>query len=561
MGRIVVARGPGRGGSMQRVDEHGDPGASPAVVADLAVAMGELEASEHPRWVWESAATDYAALLGAGVLVERSHDLALVEAALLGYAGRFGESSRLAAAAARLRNEPVPPDEPARPTATQPGLFDDTTPRPLDDAVAVHAAQCAQLASPDGPDAWEPAPVTAARLRLLAATDSACGLVAAEMGHDGVPWRIDVHDRLLTEALGPRPRHGGRPPRLQALAERIAALLDVPRLNPDSAAEITTAFRHAGILLTSTRSFALRRLDHPAIEPLLEYKALARLHAAHGWAWSDEWVRDGRFRPEYVPAGVVSGRWASRGGGALQIPRAVRAAVVADPGHVLVVADARQLEPRVLAALSVDAGLIDAARSGDLYDAMATEAFAGDRATAKIAILSAMYGGGTGGGSSAVALATFRRRYPRALGLVEAAARVGEAGGLVRSVLGRTCPYAGVAPAGTTSETDDVEAQALRRSRDRGRFTRNFVIQASAADWAGVLLAVLRGRLAGIDDAARLVFFQHDEVVVHAPQALAGEVAAAIDAAADEATRLVFGSTDVSFPMPATVVPDYAAAK
>ena len=40
--------------------------------------------------------------------------------------------------------------------------------------------------------------------------------------------------------------------------------------------------------------------------------------------WLDAWVDNGRFRPEYVVGGVVSGRWASRGGGALQIPRQIR---------------------------------------------------------------------------------------------------------------------------------------------------------------------------------------------------------------------------------------------
>src|SRR6267154_6759611 len=99
---------------------------------------------------------------------------------------------------------------------------------------------------------------------------------------------------------------------------------------------------------------------------LLEYKELARLHGAHGWAWREAWVHGGRFRPEYVVGGVVSGRWATRGGGALQIPRLLRSAVVADPGWVLVVADAAQLEPRVLAALAGDEALAVAAGAGDL---------------------------------------------------------------------------------------------------------------------------------------------------------------------------------------------------
>ena len=140
----------------------------------------------------------------------------------------------------------------------------------------------------------------------------------------------------------------------------------------------------------------LRGVDHPAVPLLLAYKELSRLHAAYGWTWLDAWVAGGRFRPEYVPGGVVSGRWATRGGGALQIPHALRRAVVADPGWTFVVADASQLEPRVLAALSGDDGLARAAAAGDLYAALAADAFGGDRARAKTALLAAMYGGDAG---------------------------------------------------------------------------------------------------------------------------------------------------------------------
>ena len=192
----------------------------------------------------------------------------------------------------------------------------------------------------------------------------------------------------------------------------------------------------------------LREVDHPAVPLLLEYKELARLHAAHGWAWLDAWVAGGRFRPEYVVGGVVSGRWATSGGGALQIPRVLRRAVIADPGWVLVVADAAQLEPRVLAALAGDRAFAEAAAAGDLYSALAG-AFGGDRAKAKVALLSAMYGGA--GGEAGQLLAVLRRRFPLAAQYVEAAARAGEEGRVVRSLLGRTCPPPSAAWRGLTA--------------------------------------------------------------------------------------------------------------
>jgi DNA polymerase-1 len=275
-----------------------------------------------------------------------------------------------------------------------------------------------------------------------------------------------------------------------------------------------------------------------------------------------------------VVGGVVSGRWASRGGGALQIPRVLRRAVVADPGWALVVADAAQLEPRVLAALAGDRAFAEAAAGGDLYEELAS-VFGGDRGQAKKALLSAMYGGA--GGEAGQLLAVLRRRFPAASGYVEAAARAGEEGRVVRSVLGRTCPPPSAAWRAITMEAGDPEAErdpgAGRAARARGRFTRNFVVQASAADWALVLLAALRRRLAALrvpnegwaarwdQRAPHLVFFQHDEVLVHCPETMVEAVVDAITEAAAEAGRTVFGVTQVRFPMTTAVVSCYADAK
>ena len=106
-----------------------------------------------------------------------------------------------------------------------------------------------------------------------------------------------------------------------------------------------------------------------------------------------------------------------------------------------------------------------------------------------------------------------------------------------------------------------------RAARDRGRFTRNFVVQASAADWALVLLAAVRRRLAAAtgpwspSTAPHLVFFQHDEVLVHCPDEDAERVAEVVAEAAEESRRLVFGATAVRFPLAVAVADCYADAK
>jgi DNA polymerase-1 len=552
--------GPGPPGMLCTLADDGTRAGPAEVVADPVAAIREREHRDRPRWLFASTAQAYPALLRSGVRVERCHDLELTEALLLGHSGHWGEPRALAAAWARLRGTPVPPDPPPRvavpPGQAQEALFDaGPAPAPLDgdplDVMArVYAAQRDRVAATERPG----------RLRLLVAAESAGALVAAELGHHGLPWRVDVHDGVLRDLLGEPAPLGGPPRRLAELGARIADAFGQP-VHPDSPAEVLRAFSRAGIQIPNTRAWVLQRVDHPAGPLLVEYKELSRIWTAHGWSWCDQWVRDGRFRAEYVPAGVVSGRWATRGGGALQIPKVVRRAVVADPGWTFVVADAAQLEPRVLAAMSGDRRLAQAAGSGDLYTALAAEAFGGDRARAKVALLGAMYG--QTGGQAVPALAALRRSYPTAYGYVEQAARTGETGGLVRSWLGRTCPppsvtwreYADDAPA----DAEEGEApRAGARERARGRFTRNFVVQATAAEWALALLARLRAALAGTP--AELVFFQHDEVVVHCPADLAATVVDAVHAAAEEAGRLLFGDTPVRFPLGVSTVDCYADA-
>jgi DNA polymerase family A len=553
-------------GRLQDLQADGTALGPPRRATDLAAAIAEREAADHPRWVWASTADLYPSLLRAGVRVARCHDLELTEALLLGQAGRWGAPRSLAAAHARLHDLPVPPDPPPRiaepPGFAQGALFETLGAAPaaagfdaLTATLEVYADQLRRLAEVRFPG----------RFRLLVAAESAGALIGAEMGHTGLPWRADVHDELLRELLGP-PQPVGPPRRLAELTAEINDAFGVRGLHPDSPAEVVKAFARAGVEVPNTRAWVLRKVDHPAVRPLLAYKELYRIWTAHGWSWCDAWVSDGRFRPEYVPGGVVSGRWATRGGGALQVPKVVRRAVIADPGWRFVVADAGQLEPRVLAAVSGDARLAAAGAAGDLYAALATDSFDGDRARAKIALLGAMYG--QTGGAAIPALAVLRQRYPVAFEFVEAAARTGEAGGLVRSWLGRTCPPAG---AGRTDEVggggldppEEVGSAELSQGgapgRARGRFTRNFVVQATAAEWALVLLATLRTALEGTK--AELVLFVHDEVVVHCPADQADEVVAAVHASAEQAGRLLFGATAVRFPLDVSTVGAYADAK
>lgn len=560
------------GAALQQVTQAGGPHPDrpePRLISagGLAGVVRQLENRPReapPRWIWHRTQDWYPALLAAGVELDRCYDLSLC-GNILAYS-QFTAHTEYARNAEKVTmddpQEPPRALQPPPPPADQGALFDDLrhrTPRhTLAELRAEYAAQQAALASA------VPEENRRKRLQLLLAAESAGAMIAAEMQHTGVPWRADLHEQILADHLGPRPPSGHRPVKLEALNTELRTLLSAPGLNPDSPQELMRALHRNGIEVKSTRQWELMESSHPAIEPLLAYKKLSRLHTANGWAWLDAWVANGRFQPEYVVGGVVSGRWASRGGGALQIPRQIRGAVHADPGHKLIVADASQLEPRVLVALAQDSKMAEAARDKDLYAGIAAQGFGGDRAKAKVALLGAIYGATTG--ESGRLMPQLARTYPRAVGFVEQAARDGEGGGTVTTRLGRSSPP----PSeqwfrSQQSATAEEQRRAESIARSRGRFTRNFVVQGSAADWAACWLAELRRRLRALRAdgtvAAELVFFLHDEVMVHAPEAGVDACVRAIEEAAAAAKELLFGPIPVEFPVSVAVVDSYDHAK
>lgn len=523
---------------------------------------------DHTRWVWSDTNRWYPGILRGGSVVSRCHDLRLTHAILRRSALVSDPTALRAAAQWDVAGSEENP-EPSAPT-----LFDveETTPTGVpddpDEVLAEFRRQ--QLAVRGSSDV--------ARLRLLVAAESAGALLAVEMNIAGLPWDRGTHERILEEALGARPTPGDQPERVRELAARVRDALGDPAASLDSQPKLLRSLHRVGVTAESTSRWELGEYDHPAIGPLLAYKKLTRLMSANGWGWLDEWAADGRFRPVYVPGGVVTGRWASSGGGALQIPRQLRPAVRADPGWTLVVADVAQLEPRVLAAMASDDALAAAARGRDLYEGIVASGIVHTRQEAKIAVLGAMYGATTG--DSGRLVPALRRAYPRAMGLVDAAAATGEQGGTVSTWLGRTSPGASLrwrevqATAALPEATEADRARARRTARDRGRFTRNFVVQGTAAEWALAWLADLRGRLATLAPVeesasaprsgevlgrrAHVAFFLHDEIIVHTPTAHADAVADAVRKAADGAARLLFGGFPIDFPLDLRIARDAA---
>lgn len=530
----------------------------------------QRERALAPRWVWADAPRWYPTLLAAGVRINRCHDLRLNHILLAGSALIRGAGAQVLREASGWDAPPhsVPPVAGATLFDWESGTAASALPESADAAAAEYLRQRDAIRTSADPN----------RLELLTAAESAGALIACELESAGLPWHRGAHEEILEQTLGARDG-AGVPAHVAAAAARVRHALGDPTVSLDSQPKLLRALHRAGVLAESTSQWELSEYSHPAIAPLLEYKKLMRLQSANGWAWLDEWVSDGRFRPVYVPSGVVTGRWASAGGGALQIPRQLRDAVRADPGWTLVVADVAQLEPRVLGAMASDHALADAARGRDLYSGIVDAGTVASRSEAKIAMLGAMYGATSGEAGRLVP--RLRRTFPKAMALVDEAARTGEDGGAVSTWLGRTSPgvsgeWQNAQHDATLAEASDQELTRARRwARDRGRFTRNFIVQGTAAEWALCWLADLRARLHALpavsdteatplagpvaSHRAHLAFFLHDEVIIHAPVAHAELASRAVQEAADAATRLLFGDFPLDFPLDTRV--SHTAAK
>jgi DNA polymerase-1 len=562
---IAVGAAPGAAGdeavTLTELDDVGRLLGQPETVLreQLPHEVARREASS-PRWVWDDTRRWYPALLAHDVQVERCIDLRLCHTILRNAAATA--QSELALAPFSSWDAPSAWAEPA-PSDT---LFDLGVQRGRDDSAGLDPVEEFRLQRAAVTGATDPN-----RLSLLLAAESAGSLIAIEMQFAGLPWDASRHNELLVELLGERPQQGQRPARMHELLLEIRSAIDDPAANPDSPVELVKSLRRAGFDVSSTNRWELARHEHPVIEPLLAYKKLSRLLTANGWNWIDTWVEGGRFRPVYVPGGVVTGRWAADGGGALQLPHQIRGAVIADPGWMFVVADAAQLEPRILTAMSGDRAMALAGQGRDLYDGIVASGAVETRAAAKVGMLGAMYGATTG--ESGRMLPRLARSYPRAIRFVEEAARLGESGAVVSTHLGRTSPQ----PSDAWREAQDdaqqegageaVQTRAKTARRSWGRFTRNFVVQGTAAEWALAWMAGLRRRLAllgpelALRDRPHLVFFLHDEIVVHTPAELAEAVAAEVRAAAEDAGRLLFGAAPVQFPVTVAIVDSYDKAK
>ncbi|MDG1365942.1 MAG: DNA polymerase [Acidimicrobiales bacterium] len=557
---VAVALAPGVGLGLATTDEHW---AIPA--ADPATILRELHGDVGPRWVWWGRGSAADPIAMAGVPIDRCWDVTVVHRLLNGtwraplgvvWASlqkldldtlpKMGQLGLLDAPAVEGdRGQPIRPDGHLRPEWID-GGFGETPDRLATWAALALDAMHAQehlLAGRVDPD----------RAASTARSESAAELLCAELTTNGLPIDEVEARRLITKATGARPRTMAEEDERRAERdERVFQQLE-PRweINLRNPAEVKAMLRRQGIDLPDTRAWRMEALreDEPVIDALLAWRKAERIATTYGWQWLDEHVRGGRLRGDWSGSDGAAGRMTASAG-MHNLPAAMRPLVAAAPGYKLVRADLGQIEPRVLAAVSGDAGFIGATQQDDLYAPVA-RTLGVERDIAKVAILGAMYGATTG--ESAGALAGLTKNYPAAMGLLERAAESGKRSEDIFTVGGRRVRM------GTTADTEGDIDQAVSAAAARGRYARNALIQGAAAEYFKIWAITVRRR--GRALGAEVVLCLHDELLVHTPAEHAAAVAVMVEAAVHEAAHYWSPRREVRFVADVCVIDRWSEVK
>jgi DNA polymerase-1 len=535
------------------------------VAADaLPAAVAAADHAVRPRWTWWDIDTAVA-VARTGAHVTTCWDVSAVHRLLAG-GWRVG-AARAWALARDLDTRDVP-------TAGPPDLFGtvddgdaDTPVRPdghlrpgwvagdwarSTEATAAWASLAVDVAvrQQQRLDALEDRPAAPATARA----ESAAELLCAELSLEGLPVDREQAERLVAEAVGPRPRssadaEASRRERDEAVLRHAPPGTTADLRNP---AQVKALLRRVGVEVDDTRAWRLESLRdvHPLVDALLAWRKAERIATTFGYGWLDTHVGpDGRLRGTWSSADGAAGRMTASAG-LHNLPAEMRSAVRAEPGHVFVSADLGQIEPRVLAAISGDAALARATRDADLYLPVARE-LGVDRATAKVAVLGAMYGQTTGHGARA--LHRLDATYPVAMQLLRDADAAAQRGQDLRTHGGRLVRMSGDDAVGAS------DADLRRRAAARGRYGRNAMVQGAAAELFKVWAVLVRARARA--HGARIVLCLHDELLVHAPAEHGVAVADVVTTCLDEAAHRWSPTPAVRFVADARVVERWSDAK
>jgi DNA polymerase-1 len=535
-------------------------------VEDPSVPVRLVEEALRPRWVlWSNNTASM--LVSAGIRIATCWDIAAVQRLLFG--GWRADPARVWAQLHGLGLDTIPTTAPA-------DLFSQAEQRNSDPDDPVRSDGHLQpdwvtsgwRATPDRLRRWAELASTVAALQrarlvelgdhprapAMARSESAAELLCAEMSVDGMPLDGAVAEGIIAGFVGPRPRDAREAAEQRARRDAEVFRHAPPGVEADlrSPVQVKSLLGRVGVEVPDTRAWRLRALPDapPLVGALLAWRKAERVATTYGYAWLDEHLgTDGRLRGTWTGSDGAAGRMTGSGG-LHNMPAEMRGAVVAEPGYVFVRADLGQIEPRVLAAISRDEVLARATLEDDMYAPVAAQ-LAVDRATAKVAVLGAMYGQTTGHGAHA--LRRLETAYPVAMAYLDSAARSGQAGRDLRTYGGRLIVM------GPTTPGDARTPEARGAAAARGRYGRNALVQGAAAELFKLWAVTVRARAVPL--GSRIVLCLHDELLVHAPAEHADAVAGLVDECLGEAVRRWAPDDSVRFIADISVIERWSDAK
>jgi len=273
-------------------------------------------------------------------------------------------------------------------------------------------------------------------------------------------------------------------------------------------------------------------LDYPLPKILLDYRGLAKLKSTY----TDKLPlmvnrQTGRVHTSYSQAVAVTGRLASSDPNLQNIPvrtaegRRIREAFIASPGCQIVSADYSQIELRIMAHLSGDAGLLRAFANGeDVHRATAAEIFmvppaevdSEQRRYAKVINFGLIYGMSAFGlarqlgierSAAQAYIDRYFARYPGVADYMQRTREEARRQGYVETVFGRRLWL------------PDINAANGMKRQAAERAAINAPMQGTAADLIKLAMIAVQNWLVQEKLRTRLIMQVHDELVLEVPEA------------------------------------------
>lgn len=271
-------------------------------------------------------------------------------------------------------------------------------------------------------------------------------------------------------------------------------------------------------------------LDHPLPKVLLEYRGLAKLKSTY----TDKLpkminAQTGRVHTSYNQAVAITGRLASSDPNLQNIPvrtaegRRIREAFIAPAGAHIVSADYSQIELRIMAHLSQDAGMLSAfANNEDIHRATAAEIFGVERDAvdneqrryAKVINFGLIYGMSAFGlaqnlnierSAAATYIERYFARYPGVREYMQTTREIAKQQGYVETYFGRRL------------WVPEINSPNGIRRAGAERAAINAPMQGTAADLIKLAMIAVDKWLRESNLQTKLIMQVHDELVLEVP--------------------------------------------